>query len=119
MKRRSKRWWPAVRENVIANTVGPETLSFKELLRLMASAVNASAGLVHTPAYLGFAVTRMVGLKLRDVVLTRYEFDGLMVGLLTSKAGPTGSTLLRDWLYENRDALGRQYVSELRRNFRR
>ena len=34
---------------------------------------------MHTPAFLGFALTRLVGLLLRDVVvLTRDDVDGLM-----------------------------------------
>ena len=60
----------------------------------------------------------MVG-PLRDVVLTRDEVDGLMAGLLTSEAEPTGITRLGDWLAERADILGRSYVSELRRNFLR
>ena len=40
--------------------------------------------LVHTAPSLGFAMTQLVGLLLRDVVLTRDEVDGLMAGLLTS-----------------------------------
>ena len=64
------------------------------------------------------ALTRLVGL-LRDVVLTRNEVDGLMAGLLTSGDAPTGTTKRSSWLNKNEDGLGRRYVSERRRNFRR
>ena len=63
---------------------GRETFTFEELLRLLAQTVGAKVRLVHTPPSLGFAMTRLVGLLLRDVVLTRDEVDGLMTGLLTS-----------------------------------
>ena len=43
---------------------------------------------------LGFALTRLVGLLLLDVVLSRDEVDGLMGGLLTSDGTPTGTTRL-------------------------
>ena len=56
--------------------------------------MNARVGRVHTPVPLGFALTRLVGLLLRDVVLTRDEVDGLVAGLLTS-AGPTQTRLDR------------------------
>ena len=56
---------------------------------------------------------------LRDVVLTRDEVDGPMAGLLTSHAASAGTTRLAGWLEENPDNLGREYVSELRRNHRR
>ena len=84
---------------------------------MLASGVNARVRLVHTPPSLGFALTRLVGLLLRDVVLTRDEVDGLMAGLLTSDGQPTGATGLGDWLNDNSDALGRRYVSKFRRNF--
>ena len=105
-------------ENTVADAAGPETFTFEELLRLLASGVNARARLVHTPPSLGFALTRLVGLLLRDVVLTRDEVDGLMAGLLTSDAAPAGITRLGEWLAGNAAALGRRYVSEFRRNYR-
>ena len=73
--------------------------------------------MVHTPAFLGLALTRLVGL-LRDVVLSRDEVDGLMAGLLTSDSAPIGVSRPGDWICDNGDALGRRYVSEIRRNFR-
>ena len=106
-------------DSFVADAAGPETFTFEELLRLLAKAVGAGVRLVHTLPSLGFALTRLVGLLLRDVVLTRDEVDGLMAGLLTSDAGPAGTTRLGGWLAGNADALGRHYVSEFRRNYRR
>ena len=105
-------------DSFVADAAGPETLPFQELLCLLAVAVGARVRLVHTPPPVGFALTRLVGLLLRDVVLTMDEVDGLMAGLLISRAAPTGATKLGDWLAENLDILGRSYVSELNRNFR-
>ena len=51
------------------------------------------------------------------MVLTRDEVDGLMAGLLTSDYEPTGTSSLGYWLGENADSLGRNYMSELRRNY--
>ena len=106
-------------ENSVADAAGPDTFSFEELLRLLASAVGIRRWLVHTPPSVGLTLTRLVGLLMRDVALTRDEVDGLMAGLLTSTALPTGTTRLGDWLADNADGLGRRYVSEIRRNFRR
>ena len=78
-------------ENSIEDAVGPETFTFEELLRLLAPAVGARVRLVHPRPPVGFAMTRMMGLLLRDVVLTRDEVDGLMAGLLTSEGSPTGA----------------------------
>ena len=106
-------------ESFVADAAGPETFTFEELPRLLASSVGARVRLVHTPPPLGFALTRLVGLLLRDVVLTRDEVDGLMAGLLTCDAVSSGSTRLGDWVAQNEDFLGRSYLSEIRRNYRR
>ena len=52
--------------------------------------MGVRARLVHTPPSAGLALTRLVGLLKRDVALTRDEAVGLMAGLLTSEAAPTG-----------------------------
>ena len=106
------------RDRFVPDAAGAETFTFEELLRLLASDMNARVQLVHTPPVSGFALTRLIGLLLRDVVLTRDEVDGLMAGLLTSHAAPTSTSRMGDWLHENAHVLGRQYASELRRNYR-
>ena len=103
--------------NSVSDAAGPETLSFEALLRLIASSMGVRSRLVHTPPSLGLNLTRLVGLMMRDVVLTRDEVDGLMAGLLTSDAAPTGTTALSSWLEDNASDLGRRYASELRRHF--
>ena len=105
-------------QNIIA--AGPDIFTFEELLRLLAKAVNALVRLVHTPPPLGFALTRLFGLLLRDVALTRDEVDGLTAGLLTSHAAPDGTTRLIDTRLierssKNVEALGCRYVPEVRR----
>ena len=85
------------RDSFVADAAGPETFSFEELLALLASAVGSRVPLVHTPPSLGFGLTRLVGLLLRDVVLTRNEVDGLVAGLLTSDGVPPGMTRLANF----------------------
>ena len=105
-------------ENFTADAAGPDTMTFKELLRLMASKMRVTCGFLHTPPSIGLALTNVIGLLMRDVVLTRDEIDGLMTDLLTSDHPPTGTTRFSDWLDENVNTLGRNYQSELQRNFR-
>lgn len=106
------------KENVVADAAGPETFSFKAFLGLLASAMGVRVQLVDTLPSMGLALTQLVGLVQGDRALTRDEIAALMAGLLASEAPPTGTTLLGDWLKDNADNLGRNYVSELRRNFR-
>ena len=106
-------------ESCTIDAAGPEAFTFQELLRLLAGSVGARVRLVHLSPSLELAMPRMVGLLLRDTVLTRDEVDGLMAGLLAANSPPTGSTRLGDWLFKKGKAFGHSYVSEIRRNYRR
>ena len=87
-------------------------------MRLIASTVGSRARPVHLRPGLAYAVTRVAGYLVRDVVLTWDEVKGLMACLLVSEGPPTGETLLSQWLSENADHLGRRYASELDRHYR-
>ncbi len=104
--------------NVIEDAAGPETFTFADLLRILADAMGVRTRLVKTPPSIGLVLTQLVGLMVRDVVLTRDEVDGLSAGLLASKNPPTGTTRFSSWLKDNAVVLGRRYESELKRNFR-
>ena len=104
-------------DSITADSAGPDKMSFNDLLNLLADKMGVKARLLHTPPSIGLALTSIVGLIVRDVVLTRNEVDGLMSGLLASETPPYGTTKLSDWLTENADSLGRAYQSELKRNF--
>ena len=96
----------------VADAAGPDTFSFEDLLRLLASSTGVRRWFLHTPPSVGLALTGLVGLLKRDIVLTREEVDGIMAGLLTSGTVPTETTRLRNWLRDNADGLGRKYMSE-------
>jgi NADH dehydrogenase len=100
------------------DAAGPDTLTFDELVRLVRRAVHSRALLAHLPVGLVLTATRLIGLGVRDVVLTRDEIRELMESLLVSAAPPTCPTRIGDWLEGHRDAIGRRYSSELARNFR-
>ena len=88
------------RENSVAVAARLDTFSFAALVRLLASAIAVRVRAVHTPPPKALALIRMVS-------------------LLTSGESPAGTTRLSDWLAEQADGLGRRYVSELQRNYRR
>ena len=73
-------------ESSVADAAGPDTFSFEDLLRLLASAMGVRRWFLHTPPRVGLALTGLVGLLMRDMALTREELHGPLVGLLTSMA---------------------------------
>jgi len=72
-----------------------------------------------SPALPGLALlgAKVVGLLVRNVVLTRDEIDGLMAGLLVSSNPPLGKTRLGDWLEVHAGTVGKRYASELKRHY--
>ncbi len=105
-------------QNVTVDAAGPDILDFDEFVTLVRRAVGSRTRLVHVPAGAALAAARLIGLVVRDVVLTRDEITELQSGLMLSSAPPTGRVRLADWLAEHGDALGRSWASELDRHFR-
>ena len=64
-------------ENTVADAAGPDTFTFEELLRLLAKAVGSRVRLVQTHPTVAYSTTKLVGLLLRDVALTRDEVNGV------------------------------------------
>jgi nucleoside-diphosphate-sugar epimerase len=105
-------------DEVVVDAAGPEILEFRQMIAAVRDAVGSHARLVPMPAELALAVSRLAGLVLRDVVLTRDEICALMGGLLMSHEPPTGTTAFSGWVAANGARIGRRYASELARNFR-
>lgn len=104
--------------DLTTDAAGPDTLVFDDFVRLLGSAVGRRALLVHLPPELAWAASRMLGLLVRDVMLTRTEIVELMASLLVSRQPPAGKISFRAWVNEESERLGRRYHSELDRHFR-
>lgn len=102
----------------IIDAIGPETYSFEQLARQIAAALSRRVLFVNIPPRLGILLGKIIGLIVRDVILTQDELDGLMANLLTSTQTPNGTTAFSRWLKENKDQVGTSYTSELARHFR-
>jgi len=100
------------------DAIGPETFTFQELVALIADKIGKNPKVVRVPPSLGIFFGRLLGMYLRDVLLTRNELRGLMDEMLTSEQAPNGATKLSDWLAQNKSTVGRSYSSEVARHFR-
>ncbi len=104
-------------EDVVVDAVGPEVYTFRDLVRTIGQALGRRLVLVSLPPGLAMALIRLVGLAVRDVLLTREELQGLMDERLLSREPPTCPTRLSAWLRENAAVLGVRYASELARHY--
>ena len=104
-------------ENMTIDAVGPETYQFEQLVRLIAKTLGSRARLLNGPPWLALLASRVMGLALADVMLTRDELKGLMANLLVSNSVPTGPTLFSNWILANVTTLGKRYASEIGRHY--
>lgn len=105
-------------ESLVLDAAGPEIFTFSQLVGVIAGSVGSRANLIQLNPRLALFLSGLVGLLVRDVVLTGDEVRGLMSGLLVSRETPTGKTRLTDWLKSNSATVGVRYASELGRHYR-
>lgn len=102
-------------ENATIDAIGPETFTYRGLVRAIGECIGVWRPIVSVPPWLGYAAGWCVGKWVDDVTITRDEIKGLMADLLYTSSPPTGKIALTDWATAERDRLGRHYASELAR----
>jgi len=105
-------------ETTVTDAVGPESLTFRELVTAIRAAVGSRALLVPVPGGLLPVLSRGLGLVLRDTLLTPDEYRAMAAGLADSPGPATGTTVFTDWVAAHGPELGARYASELDRHFR-
>lgn len=106
-------------ENTVRDAAGPEVFTYAQMVRALAEAVGSKARTVPLPPRMVHAAAWLMGLILKDVVLTWDEVRGLRNSLLISHGPAIGVTPFSDWTRHHCDSLGRRYSSELRRHYDR
>lgn len=101
--------------NATINAIGPETFTYRELVKAVGRAIGRRRPIIGVPPSVGYLVGLMMGKIVDDVMITKEEIVGLMDGLLYVETPATGETRLTEWMTTCADSLGRQYTSELAR----
>ncbi len=102
-------------ENVIIDAIGPETFTYRELVREIGKAIGKKRPIVSIPPSIGYLMGLLVGKILKDVTITHDEIEGLMADLLYTSSPPAGQTRLTDWIKKHSSTVGMHYSSELAR----
>ncbi len=100
------------------DAAGPDIYCFDDLVRLIARSIRSRALLVPTHTSIALWLLKVVGVLVKDVVLTEDELGALWADLLVSDEPPRGHIRFRDWLESHREQLGKRYASEMVRHFR-
>jgi NADH dehydrogenase len=104
-------------EPAVVDAVGPESLTFREMVTTIRTAVGSRAVLVPVPGRVLPVLSRALGLVLRDTLLTAEEYRAMADGLADSPAAAAGPTVFTDWVARHGPDLGRRYANELGRHF--
>jgi uncharacterized protein YbjT (DUF2867 family) len=107
----------AERHDSVSDAVGPERPTFVELVTSIRDVIGSRARIVHVPGAAVPLLSRLVGLALHDVLLTRDEYGAMAAGLADTAEPATGTTALSEWLAAHGDELGLRYANELERHF--
>ena len=102
-------------ENRIIDAIGPETFTYRELVRTIGTIIGKRRPVIGVPPAIGYLAGAVLGRLMGDVLITREEIQGLMADLLYVDSPPAGETKLTDWAAQHADQLGRRYASELAR----
>ena len=104
--------------NVTVDAVGPESVTFREMVMAIRAATGSRSLVVPAPGWAIPPLSAALGTMLRDVLLTREEYQAMHDGLADSSAAATGQASLTDWIARHGDELGRVYANELDRHYR-
>jgi uncharacterized protein YbjT (DUF2867 family) len=102
----------------VIDAVGPERPTFYELVHTIRNLVGSRSRIIRVPGALIPPAARLLGLALRDTLLTADEYQGMADGLADTDGPATGDTSLSRWIIDHKDTLGHVYANELTRHFR-
>jgi uncharacterized protein YbjT (DUF2867 family) len=102
-------------ENEVIDAIGPETFTYRELVRQIGDIIGRRRPILSVPPEVGYLAGWTIGKLMGDIMITRDEIKGLMQDLLYTDSPPAGKTALTTWAAEHAAALGLHYASELAR----
>jgi NAD(P)H-binding len=107
----------AEHDDSVIDAVGPDRPTFLELVTAVRRVVGSTARIVRVPGPVVPALSRALGVALRDVLLTGDEYRAMAAGLADGEGPATAPAAISEWLASRGDTLGLRYANELHRHF--
>jgi NADH dehydrogenase len=105
------------RENLKVDAAGPDILTYRDFLNLLAQACGVKPIFISAPNWAALAGIRLIEPLVGDVILTHEELLGLQQELLCSDKPPLGKESAVEWIKENGNRLGKVYANDVKRHF--
>ena len=100
------------------DAVSPDKMSYLELLTKTRDIIGTRCHLqTGVPRDLAFVCTKPLNWYHRDILIDKTDLDLLTEGITASHKPPTGLFSYTDWVEQNKDQLGRRYISSLHRYY--
>ena len=106
------------RTDTVVDAVGPERPTFLELVQVIRDAVGSRSLVVRVPGFAVPALASLLGLVLRDVLLTSDEYRAMADGMGDSDGPATGKIEVSAWIRDHAATLGCTYANEIERHFK-
>ena len=100
--------------DIVLDVAGPETFTYIDYVRLLAKSLGVRRMIIPVPPFIGLLVGKIVGTFLQDIVITKAEIKGLMMGLMATDEKPLGSIKFSEWITNNNTNLGEKYHNDLK-----
>ena len=98
---------------ITRDIAGPERFTYREFVSLIGKSMGVRRLIIPIPPIIGWFAGKLMGIFLRDRVITRAEIRGLMNGLVASEEEPLGDITFSQWIAKNGSDLGREYQNDL------
>lgn len=105
--------------DTVVDAVGPERMEFLELVKVIREAIGSRSLILRVPGFAVAPLASLLGLVLRDVLLTGDEYRAMAEGMADTDGPATGTIAVSSWIRERADTLGRSYANEIERHFKR
>ena len=105
-------------DTTVVDAVGPESLTFRELVDAIRAAVGSRSLVIPVPGVLIPVLSGALNIALRDTLLTADEYLSLAAGRADSAGPATGAIAFTQWVQAHGTELGRRYLNELDLHFR-
>ena len=101
-------------EDITRDATGPEKYRYKDFVKLIGKSMGVRRIIMPVPPFMGWMAGQVLGLFLKDMVVTRAEIKGLMQGLVASDEEPLGIIKFSEWIEDKGDSIGRKYHNDLK-----
>src|SRR5260370_5850649 len=103
----------------VVDAVGPQSLTFRQLVEEIRDAVGSHSVILPVPGALIPALAAVLNVALRDTLLTASEYTSMAAGPADSAAPATGHGRFTDWGHELGGQLARSYATTQVPRFRK